>query len=1245
MRKLIDIVFESLYDLLTESDQRIKWLVDNFGKKLAEKYNFDKLHLPDVVINTIETQDGDEISEKILNYIIKHDPTNNKAYSRWIVSRYLKDNQNLEDINDNLKNTLDIFQKASRSRRIDGNIDKYKTFSELFDIVEPFVIGDKEVSSNMDRKNNRQTKIERLWDVDDPMRKEATILHDSDNYMVLIPQTALAASYFGKNTSWCTTSNMFDYYNNKGKLYIILRRKDGRKWQFHFESEQFMDEADRQINIVEFFKDNREAYHAIGEEKFIGLNGTTLEMFSPDIISKADDATLIRAIVTVSDLSNVPYNRITKGLYKSWVARVFSRHRDYARYDENRDPYNADKKIPKNIKQLSDVFKKKFGKEVAEDICKSTPLYIQMISEPSEEIVRVAANDLSPSISMEIIPKPLPVSIAEYLIRRLNKNIDEAVNIDDIPQGLYQNANLLAWSILKEWETAKDLSWITDKHIEAVMDLADSIVDVSNYRNQTQDQYINFLKEIPEKFLTQERFDHFYEYRRHYDSNIKTFFEKVLSVFPNETLPQKRISYVKNIVAHKPNFVDIPIDMRENDVISKWMTKNYTKWSTISAQYINQQVIDAAFDYLYKGLKNDDIAKRQILLNVLGESSPDILKSEYIIPNIEKHFSTYDITHKMYDSLPIQYKSNKYMIEYFISKGGVDLTSRFFPEDSLTPDNIYKFYSLKAVIKYESRGSIILQSEYQKVWDEFPEVAKTPYNIAAFVEADFGPVLSYVEDKYLTEPVLQALLDTYKGSSYSRSRTKFGEGELSYHELIKRFPDSAYSPEVAKKAVACGFQIPEHLHENDDVKVEKILKQKVTNWSSISKEIFIKAIETNAWDSFWSFKSIPEDNPLRYDQEIALLFLDIKKHVGIIKINPEYLKTVYEQDKFRVNWKQRHYELSAGDIIPLNNIPKEFINNRVINRAMMNDPESSKYIDDPISWLNNNERPLKDDIIYSFMTQGLVETNDGWVDAKTKTHVKAKNGSYYIFDMKKGKGIVFFDTSGQCIDVTMTVNSLATQYSNRIFASSSSPTGILKHRSLIIETLDKFGFSRYCESTFSKMAIYYDYNTKDWIPVENMKRTTIGKISYVETPERYGDHYYLFSDNKILAKVSFERHGRGVMLMDSALTKNVELAMECSSDIAKFLEKINVTSGNNSVFKESSLYLTLGLRGLGKAQWTTLLEDKLSTKNGYTLWKSGKKISITNNQTILLVARMTKEGFTIEYSTDDTPKDLYKLLD
>ena len=68
------------------------------------------------------------------------------------------------------------------------------------------------------------------------------------NPLVIVPKTEAAAKWFGKGTKWCTAAdkdNMFDYYNKRGLLYIVFW--NGKKYQLHFESMQFMDERDQKI--------------------------------------------------------------------------------------------------------------------------------------------------------------------------------------------------------------------------------------------------------------------------------------------------------------------------------------------------------------------------------------------------------------------------------------------------------------------------------------------------------------------------------------------------------------------------------------------------------------------------------------------------------------------------------------------------------------------------------------------------------------------------------------------------------------------------------------------------------------------------------------------------------------------------------------------------------------------------------------------------------------------------------------
>ena len=68
--------------------------------------------------------------------------------------------------------------------------------------------------------------------------------------MIIVPHTEEASCYYGKGTQWCTAANngnnMFEYYNDNGNLYININKLTHEKYQFHFETDSFMDETDSQ---------------------------------------------------------------------------------------------------------------------------------------------------------------------------------------------------------------------------------------------------------------------------------------------------------------------------------------------------------------------------------------------------------------------------------------------------------------------------------------------------------------------------------------------------------------------------------------------------------------------------------------------------------------------------------------------------------------------------------------------------------------------------------------------------------------------------------------------------------------------------------------------------------------------------------------------------------------------------------------------------------------------------------------
>lgn len=170
------------------------------------------------------------------------DPTPNHNYSLWIVQRYIKGGitywEDMYKATLYLK-TFDIMKKKRIFKeKYSADINQYKTLNQLAQIHKEF--GEVAVT----KRGEEEELIN---------NGEAVILLNTARVKVVVPKTSKASCYYGQNTEWCTTAkfgrNYFDEYNKKGPLYIILDKKNNRRFQLHFETQQYMDENDNPVGI------------------------------------------------------------------------------------------------------------------------------------------------------------------------------------------------------------------------------------------------------------------------------------------------------------------------------------------------------------------------------------------------------------------------------------------------------------------------------------------------------------------------------------------------------------------------------------------------------------------------------------------------------------------------------------------------------------------------------------------------------------------------------------------------------------------------------------------------------------------------------------------------------------------------------------------------------------------------------------------------------------------------------------
>lgn len=286
-----------LRDIIVEAS-RMEVLIDKYTKSEGKKKlpKMDLSILAEIIFadpTTKKPQDFDQTNLNIEN-LLQVQPG---AYSNWLIKHYVQpslgsDFQSpdidpklierqvkearrifLEDLSKTTENLREFTKNKQYFPVENRDINKF-TPQSLFDFLENF-----QLPENV-KKKKEKTELKK------EIRKErkgfshpgSTVEFVGNDWTVVkISDTGKmggeAASWFGgfqdyKNgeSNWCTSppeSRNFDYYIKNGPLYVILSNDERgpvgsrtglpqERYQFHFPSNQFMDRADRQIDLVNF---------------------------------------------------------------------------------------------------------------------------------------------------------------------------------------------------------------------------------------------------------------------------------------------------------------------------------------------------------------------------------------------------------------------------------------------------------------------------------------------------------------------------------------------------------------------------------------------------------------------------------------------------------------------------------------------------------------------------------------------------------------------------------------------------------------------------------------------------------------------------------------------------------------------------------------------------------------------------------------------------------------------------------
>lgn len=267
----------NVFDETFESSKTKKMVGDGYGVSRISSDSGDCLALVCHKEDNGKIKTEINISKSVFDLMVESDPAPNKMYTQWMLTtfnRLLKDSKYVDAVRFAVEDLplasdyLIIFESNKRKQKFKDlcsgsfilrnmsdptDINQYKSLSQLFDAVDPFIVKD---SSGI------EALLYRFVD-----SGQAQIGVRDRKFTVYIPLTRDASVVFDLFANWCTCkegNGMFQHYTTnyktplgrKSKIYIIINNEffngvinDDTLFQIHFESNQIKNRKNTANNV------------------------------------------------------------------------------------------------------------------------------------------------------------------------------------------------------------------------------------------------------------------------------------------------------------------------------------------------------------------------------------------------------------------------------------------------------------------------------------------------------------------------------------------------------------------------------------------------------------------------------------------------------------------------------------------------------------------------------------------------------------------------------------------------------------------------------------------------------------------------------------------------------------------------------------------------------------------------------------------------------------------------------------
>lgn len=765
----------------------------------------------------------------------------------------------------------------------------------------------------------------------------------------------------------------------------------------------------------------------------------------------------------------------------------------------------------------------------------------------------------NPELFMTQIPKPWPKAVTDRHWYA-NININHRIELEQIPSE-YINSTTVSTILGRQMNPTQELMKKYDRFVD------DSVICTLVKKN------INFSEFIPARCRTASVATALAEAWTNTGHGFNSHKPaKAFSLFSPSLWPKDRIlkilEYADKEVLEKIDFNTIPREFLTGEFLSKFIGR--TSVLRVPLAYLTPQLVIGGIKYDKEAIKKLD---------------PSVMTEDVVMEMVS---GAYYIGYNVWEALPSRLKTPR-VAGALIANAAIPIKQ--IPPTMLTIDAIQKRLRPNP-------------SEYEDI----PKSLITPLNAIEIVRGN-ATVMKFMPDSVMTEPLLFEFM-----SAAAHAMRSYNSSSKDFEKQFARFPKTLWSERVVSLGIELRFldakaeSVPQEYMSKS---VASSLLARDANEIGLIPEDFLDE-DTLAVVASKNVNILGQLSPDKVTEPVA--FAAVRAHAF-----SQYSRPMLAEMP-RANWSQRVYMAAVGYVVSLNEVPRKWRSEELIQEAVKRDPYNIRFTDHPSEWMANNVAIMKSasrDWLNKFENAGFFKSGRHFIDVEELEKEALPNGAYCVVTKvgSANKRAFIFDKRQKLV--------------GRIFTKDDKVqipylVNLKGHRQTVVEVIRRH-FNYYKAGDLNSLEIYQSPNS-GLLPAEELPRVpdktnpTV-KWAIADTSNDF-DKKFMFIGNRLVFDFttgSTSAWGnRSRRAVQSAIIHDMKLALRYSSDIFRKVCKEN--------YRWSRDLQKIGIMATRNGDWFNLRNEKVGEVGELSVWRMGNRVAIFGELGLMAHAMVRKNG-------------------